>query len=147
MMPRSQSSRPSKCSETITTISPAIPMPTATAQSQPTVSQCPEDPSVVFRELSSAEMELFKANMQLSKEEESEGQLEGRLARCWTITAIALLGQRLALVCVELRLNMIRELCIASFTDSQNGHAIFSLDDPHLAFLHGFSLAHLTGRA
>jgi hypothetical protein len=37
-------------------------------------------------------MELFKADMQLSKEEESEGQLEGRLARCWIITAIALFG-------------------------------------------------------
>jgi hypothetical protein len=41
-------------------------------------------------ELSKAEMELFKADMQLSREEESAGQLEGRLARCWIITAISL---------------------------------------------------------
>jgi hypothetical protein len=41
-------------------------------------------------QLSSADMELFKAEMQLSKEEASEGQLEGRLARCWIITAVIL---------------------------------------------------------
>jgi hypothetical protein len=49
-------------------------------------------------------MELFKADMQLSKEEESEGQLEGRLARCWIITAIALLGLSGAIM-VSLGLN------------------------------------------
>jgi hypothetical protein len=91
MMPRPQSCRSSKYSENMTMSSPAIPMPTAIAQSQPTVSQNPDDPARVSAELSSAEMELFKADIQLSREEEAVGQLEGRLARLWIITAIALI--------------------------------------------------------
>jgi hypothetical protein len=88
-------------------------MPTATAQSQPNVSQCPDDPSVIFREYSSAEMELFKADMQLSKEEESEGQLEGRLARCWIITAIVLFSLSGAII-VSLGLNEVYKKYIRS---------------------------------
>jgi len=105
-MPRRQSCKPSRCSETMTTISPAIPMPTATAQSQPKVSQLPAEPSVALRELSNAEMELSKADIQLSKEEESAGQIEGRLARCWIITSISLLCLS-GLLIVALGLNTI----------------------------------------
>jgi hypothetical protein len=61
---------------------------------------------VILRELSSAEMELFKADMQLSKEEESAGQLEGRLARVWIITAIILLCIPGAII-VALGLNVV----------------------------------------
>lgn len=42
-------------------------------------------------ELSNAEMQLFKADMEASKAEELVGEVEGRLANCWIITAIALL--------------------------------------------------------
>jgi hypothetical protein len=90
-MPRRQSSKSSRYSETMTTISPVIPTPTAIAQSHPNISQRPDGPSKALMELSNAEMELFKVDMQLSKEEEYAGQLEGKLARCWVITAIALI--------------------------------------------------------
>jgi hypothetical protein len=57
-------------------------------------------------EISSAEMELFKADMAISKAEESEGRLEAAWVRSMAITTIALLcllGVRIGLLIVALR--------------------------------------------
>ena len=66
-------------------------MPTAIAQDHATRSQNPDAPSEVFIELSRAEMQLFKADMEASKAEALVGRDEAELAKCWIITAIALL--------------------------------------------------------
>jgi hypothetical protein len=52
----------------------------------------------------------------------------------------------LALVGFELSLNMILELRVAALADSQNRNTVFSFYDPESARLHGFSLAHSSGR-
>jgi hypothetical protein len=68
-----------------------MPTPTANAQDHATCSQNPDTPSKVFIELSSAEMQLFKADMEASRVEASVGSDEAEVAKCWIIMAIALL--------------------------------------------------------
>ena len=97
----------------MTTNSPAMPNPTAIAQSHPNVSQQEDDPSLVLINTSKLEMELFKVEMQLSKEEESLGQLEGRLARCWIITSVSLFSLAGAII-LALSLNVIYKKYIRS---------------------------------
>ena len=90
IMPRLQSSRSSRYSETITTISPTMPIPTANAHDHASVSHQLEDASKVFVELSSAEMQLFRADMEASKAEASMGSVEGVVAKVCIITSMAL---------------------------------------------------------
>jgi hypothetical protein len=55
--------------------------------------------------LSSAEMEIFRADMEISKAEESEGRLEAAWVRSMEITAIALLcllGARISVLILAL---------------------------------------------
>lgn len=87
MMPRRQSLKSSRYCQIIPIISAATPKATPTEQTQASVSHCPDDCPTVFKELSNAEMQLFRADMAESKAEAAGGKIEAALAACWIITA------------------------------------------------------------
>ena len=90
-MPRAQFSLSSRSSETITMTSPTIPKKTTNDEIIANHSHGAEDPSKVFKELSSAEIELFKADMEAANAEESLGRAEATAAKYCGIATIALL--------------------------------------------------------
>lgn len=75
-MPRRHSSKFSRSSEKMTTISPKTPTATTTEETIANNSQGDEDASKVFMQLSSAEMQLFKADMDASRAEASMARAE-----------------------------------------------------------------------
>ena len=90
-MPRAQSAKFSRSSETMTMTSPDTPRTTKSEETIAKASHGVEDPSNVFMELSKAAMDLRKADMHASNEEASLGKAEETAAKCCMIAIIGLI--------------------------------------------------------